>query len=211
MLLFGFSLLDLLFLSPVLVLPNFWWLYQEHQLQYYSVVSKVHNSASFFFLLLIIMRCGRLTDIRWSVCILQSQKSLCVSFSRTDAGLCIYHLFVGSNLNLLLSSHYYYYYYYYYYYLLIESFSHQRQLMVIYWSLSDSESPQVSWTLLIILAVLYNVLVWMVSIPVTKPFGFVPRTPITISISITFMFHSCFYFSSEVYCIKIWLSAFNVP
>ena len=29
--------------------------------------------------------------IRWSVCMSKSHKSLCVSFSRTDAGLCIYH------------------------------------------------------------------------------------------------------------------------
>ena len=31
----------------------------------------------------------------------KSHWSLCVSFSRTDAGLCIYHLFVWSNLNFL--------------------------------------------------------------------------------------------------------------
>ena len=42
-------------------------------------------------------------------------------------------------------------------YLLLESFSHQIQLMVFHWSLSDSKSPQVSRTLLSILAVLNNV------------------------------------------------------
>ena len=31
----------------------------------------------------------------------KSRRSLCVSFSRTDAGLCIYHLFERSNLNFL--------------------------------------------------------------------------------------------------------------
>ena len=31
----------------------------------------------------------------------KSQRSLYLSFSRTDAGLCIYHLFVWSNLNVL--------------------------------------------------------------------------------------------------------------
>ena len=31
----------------------------------------------------------------------KSQRSLCVSFSRTGAGLCIYHLLVRSNLNFL--------------------------------------------------------------------------------------------------------------
>ena len=55
----------------------------------------------FFFLLLIIIRSGRLTDIWWSVCISKSDRSLCVSFSMTGAGLCIYHLLVCSNLNVL--------------------------------------------------------------------------------------------------------------
>ena len=56
---------------------------------------------SFFFLLLIIIRFGLLAGIRWSVCMLKSHRSLCVSFSRTGAGLCIYHLLVWSNLNFL--------------------------------------------------------------------------------------------------------------
>ena len=34
----------------------------------------------------------------------KSHRSLCVSFSKTGAGLCIYHLFVWSNLNSLLIS-----------------------------------------------------------------------------------------------------------
>ena len=34
----------------------------------------------------------------------KSKRSLCVSFSRIDAGLCIYYLFVWSNLNLLHNS-----------------------------------------------------------------------------------------------------------
>ena len=46
-----------------------------------------------FSFLLIIIRSGRLAEIRWS------QSSLCVSFSRTDVEICIYHLFVWSNLN----------------------------------------------------------------------------------------------------------------
>ena len=50
------------------------------------------------------------------------------------------------------------------FYLLIESFSHQ--LMVFPWRLSDSKSPQVSRTLLSILAVLNSAVVWMVS---TRP------------------------------------------
>ena len=35
-----------------------------------------------------------LVEIRWSVYIWKSQRSLCVSFSMTDSGLCIKHLFV---------------------------------------------------------------------------------------------------------------------
>ena len=51
--------------------------------------------------LLIIIRSGRLAEIRWSVRISKSQWSLCVSFSRVYSGLCIYNLFVWSNINFL--------------------------------------------------------------------------------------------------------------
>ena len=54
-----------------------------------------------FFLLLIIIKSGLLAGIRWSVCMLKSHWSLCVAFSRTGAGLCIYHLLVWSNWNFL--------------------------------------------------------------------------------------------------------------
>ena len=76
--------------------------------------------------------------------------------------------------------------------------------MVFQWSLNDSKSPQVSRTLLSILAVLNNVVVWMVSTrsPTSKsssPFSnslvIVPNAPITISIIVTCMSHS-FFFSS---------------
>ena len=55
----------------------------------------------FSFFLLIIMRFGLLAGIRWFVCMLKSHRSLCELFSRTGAGLCIYHLFVWSNWNFL--------------------------------------------------------------------------------------------------------------
>ena len=55
----------------------------------------------FFFLLLIIMRSSLLAGIRWSVCMLKSHRSLYVSFSRTGARLCVYHLFIWSNWNFL--------------------------------------------------------------------------------------------------------------
>ena len=66
---------------------------------------------------------------------------------------------------------------------------------------SDSKSPQVSRTLLSILAVLNNVVIWMVSTrppnsKFSKPFNnhlvTVPKAPITVSIIVTFMFHSFF-------------------
>ena len=69
--------------------------------QFYSVVSrdsKLHNFASSLFLLIII-RSAHLAEVRWSVCMSKSHTSLCKSFSRTNAGLSIYHLFVWSNLN----------------------------------------------------------------------------------------------------------------
>ena len=71
--------------------------------------------------------------------------------------------------------------------------------MVFHWSLSDSESLQVSMSLLSLLAVFNNVVVWMVStrLPTTKsssPFSnslvTVPNAPVTIGIIVTYMFHS---------------------
>ena len=74
--------------------------------------------------------------------------------------------------------------------------------MVFPWSLSDSKSPQVSRTLLSILDVLNNVVVWMVftrpptsksSSPFSNPLVTVPNAPITIGIIVTCMFHSFFF------------------
>ena len=56
---------------------------------------------SFFFFWLIIIRSGLRDEIRWSVCISKSHRSLCVSFSRTGAWLCIYYLLAWSNFNFL--------------------------------------------------------------------------------------------------------------
>ena len=55
----------------------------------------------FFLFLLIIIRSGLLAEIKWSICMSKSHRSLCVSFSRTGAGLCIHHMIAWSNLNLL--------------------------------------------------------------------------------------------------------------
>ena len=73
--------------------------------------------------------------------------------------------------------------------------------MVYHWGLSDSRSPQAFRALLSILAVLNNVVVWMVSTrpPTSKsssssnnPLVTEPNAPITIGTIVTFMFHSFF-------------------
>ena len=79
--------------------------------------------------------------------------------------------------------------------------------MVFHWILSDIKSPQVSRTLLSILAVFNNAVVWMVSTrpPTSKssrlinnPLVTVPKAPITIGIILTFIFNSFFQFSRKV-------------
>ena len=73
--------------------------------------------------------------------------------------------------------------------------------MVFHWRLSDSKSPQVSRTLLSILVVFNNTVVWMVSTrpltskssrPFNNPLVTVPKAPVTVGIIVTFMFHSFF-------------------
>ena len=73
--------------------------------------------------------------------------------------------------------------------------------MVFHWGFSDSKSPQVSRTLLSILAVPNNVVVWMVSTrpPTSKssslfcsPLVTVSNAPITIGIIFTCMFYRFF-------------------
>ena len=44
--------------------------------------------------LMILTRFGRLAEIRWSVCISKSRRCLCVSYSKTDSGLCILHFII---------------------------------------------------------------------------------------------------------------------
>ena len=65
--------------------------------QFYSMVNrnnKVHNFPSSLSLFFFIIKFGRLAEIRWPVCMSKSHWSLYVSFSRTDAGLCIQNLFI---------------------------------------------------------------------------------------------------------------------
>ena len=73
--------------------------------------------------------------------------------------------------------------------------------MAFHWSLSDSKSPQVSRTLLSIMAVRNKTVAWMVSTrpptsksssPFSNPLVTVPNAPITFGITVTCMFHSFF-------------------
>ena len=73
--------------------------------------------------------------------------------------------------------------------------------MVFHRSLSDSKSPEISRTLLSILAVLSYVIVWMVStrpliskfsIPFNNYLVTVPKALIANGIIVTFMFHNLF-------------------
>ena len=73
--------------------------------------------------------------------------------------------------------------------------------MVFHWSLSDSKFPQVSKHLLSIRADLNNAIVWMISTRLviskssnlpTNPLVTEQSSPITISVTFTFMFHNLF-------------------
>ena len=90
--------------------------------------------------------------------------------------------------------------------------------MGFHWSLSESQSPQVSRTLLNILAVFNNALVWMVSTrpsifksssPFNNPLVTVPKAPITIGTIVTIMFHSFFQFSSKVQVLILFFTFFQ--
>ena len=79
--------------------------------------------------------------------------------------------------------------------------------MVFYWSLSDSESLQVSRTLLSILVDLNDTVVWIASSssfisnsssPFINPLVTVPRATITTGVNVTFKFHSFFQFPNKV-------------
>ena len=83
--------------------------------------------------------------------------------ARTTIGITITFMFHSFFSSLARSNYLYNHHYYYYFYFL--SFSHWHSPMVSYSSLSDSKSPQVSRTLLNIIANLNYAVVWMVSTP----------------------------------------------
>ena len=85
-----------------------------------------------------------------------------------------------------------------------------------HWSLSDSKSPLVSRTLLSIL--LNNAVVWTVSTchiiskalgPCTNLLATIPRAPITIGITVTFMFHSIFSSPARSWYLSLFSLSFN--
>ena len=105
-----------------------------------------------------------------------------------------------------------------FYYYSLRVFLHQRKLVVFHWSLSDSKSPQVSRTLLSILANLNSVLVWMVttrplisksSRPFNNPSMTLLRAPITIGINVTFIFNSFFYSLTRSRYLSFFSLSFN--
>ena len=111
---------------------SFWWLYRAHLFKFvsssflYSVPRSGYlalfsppfsltlwsagtakssiRQVLCFLLLLTITRSGCQAEIMWSVFITKSQRSLRISFSWKDSVLCIYHLFVLSNLNFFHNS-----------------------------------------------------------------------------------------------------------
>ena len=90
--------------------------------------------------------------------------------------------------------------------------------MVFHWSLSDSKSPQVSRTVLSILAVLSNAVIWIVSTPlpnckssrfINNSLFIVPKAPITIGTIVTFMFHSFFNSPARLRYLSFFLHSFS--
>ena len=80
--------------------------------------------------------------------------------------------------------------------LLLSSFySFERLLMDFHWSLSNCKSPQISRTLLSIMADHNNVVFWIVFcclLTFTNPLKIVPSLPFTTCITVILMFYSFF-------------------
>ena len=85
--------------------------------------------------------------------------------------------------------------------------------MVFHWKLSDSKSPQVSWTLST-LDDLNSAMVWMVLIlplissSFSRLLGIVPRAPTTIGINVMLMFYDCFFSLANSKCFSIFSLTF---
>ena len=75
------------FLSTLTTVTNLLYLYIYIYIYIYEMFGLKINISS-----------GLMAEIMWSVCKSKSHRSLCVSFSRTGAGLSIYHLLVWSRI-----------------------------------------------------------------------------------------------------------------
>ena len=79
----------------------------------------------------------------------------------------------------------------------LEFFLHQLTLMVFQWSLSDSKSPQVSRTLLSILAILNNAVIWKVSTrPLTSKLSSPFNSPL---VSVSNYYYYYYYYSTPMW------------
>ena len=88
---------------PLVFFPSFWRLFQAHQLHFLSPsLFQLSGKVQVIVILFAIVRMTK-TWISWSVFIPKFQR-IYVSFSRTDSGLCTYHLLDWSYLNLLNNS-----------------------------------------------------------------------------------------------------------
>ena len=102
--------------------------------------------------------------------------------------------------------------------LLLSIIIHFFLIRVFHRRLSNSKSPQVSRTLLSILTIFNNVVVWMVSTwpptskssrPFNKPLVTVPKAPITIGIIVTFIFHSFFNYLARSTYLSLFSHSFS--
>ena len=90
--------------------------------------------------------------------------------------------------------------------------------MIFLWILSDTKSPQVSRTLLSILVVLNNIVVWMVytrpptsksTSPFSNPLLTVQIAPITIGMIVTFILRIFFYSLSRMMYLSFFSHSFS--
>ena len=140
--------------------------------------------------------------IRWTVkMLILLMRFLLPSLVSISFIVCLRYSFALFCLRLFDEVYYnhYYYYYYYYYYLLLASFSHQFQLMVFHWSLSDGKYPQVSRTRLSIL----SVLIFLYQIPSQRP-------DCKFSMRV-FGFPVIFHFLQVVWCRRCTLGDWSFP
>ena len=96
------SLFYLSFFSPYR--PPGWQSLLFHSLYFIYIYIYIYIYIFFFFFFLSIIRFGHLAEIRWFIWISKSQWTLCILSSRTDSGLCKYHLFILWNINCMSNS-----------------------------------------------------------------------------------------------------------